>query len=104
MNEELPPDSFNKDNDNAESDRHIPIEEAESQVSKNRQRIIGAGFATIILGIIGSGLWDMVVKPGVTGFGRFTLSLFTLGSVTLRNAAYSSAALDPTPLPALMIF
>jgi hypothetical protein len=57
----------------------------------------------LILGIIGSTLYDLLVKPGLTSFGRFVLNVVTLGSTTLKNAAYSSAALDPTPISALVL-
>lgn len=57
----------------------------------------------LILGIIGSTLYDLLVKPGLTNFGRFILDAITLGSESLKNAAYSSAALDPTPISGLVL-
>ena len=57
----------------------------------------------ILLGIVGSTVYDLLVKPGITSFGRFILDIITLGSTTLRNAAYSSAALDPTPVTSLVL-
>ena len=57
----------------------------------------------VLLGIVGSTLYDLLVKPGLSSFGRFCLDVVTLGSATARNAAYSSAALDPTPVTSLYI-
>lgn len=57
----------------------------------------------LFLGLVGSLLYDLVVKPGLSSVGRLSLSLITLGSRSLRDAAYSSAALDPTPTSALIL-
>lgn len=57
----------------------------------------------LLLGIVGSTLYDLLVKPGLTSVGRFVLEIITLGSTSLRDSAYSSAALDPTPLSALFL-
>lgn len=61
--------------------------------------IVGA----VLLGVIGSTIYDLIVKPGLSTFGRFILNLLTLGSKNLQDAAYSSAALDPTPISSLLI-
>src|SRR5205807_1241025 len=58
---------------------------------------------TIILGAIGSGVWDSLAKPGLSRFGRIILNTVTLGSESARDSAYSSAALDPTPIAPLLI-
>ena len=57
----------------------------------------------LLLGIVGSTVYDLLVKPGITSFGRFILDVISLGSSTLRDASYSSAALDPTPVSALVM-
>ena len=44
-----------------------------------------------------------MVKPGITKVGRLILDIFTLGSIALKDAAYSSAALDPTSLSGLAL-
>jgi hypothetical protein len=66
----------------------------------------GAVFAllgAIAIGVIGSGLWDMLAKPGLGRLGRLFLTLVTLGSESARSQAYADAALDPTPLPSLIL-
>ena len=55
------------------------------------------------MGLISTGLWDLLFKPGLTHVGRVFLTVITLGSETMRDGAYASAALDPTPLPSLML-
>lgn len=57
----------------------------------------------LVLGIVGSTLYDLLVKPGLTSAGRQILDAITFGSVTLKNAAYSSAAIDPTPVTSLVL-
>lgn len=66
--------------------------------------VIGGIALTLILSVIGSGLWDLLFKPGITVVGRTLLAIATFGSETIRDLAYASAALDPTPLPALSVF
>src|SRR5438093_12386009 len=55
----------------------------------------GAVLGTIVLGAIGSGVWEMVARPGVSKFGHFVLFLFTFGSQRLKDVAYAAASLDP---------
>lgn len=66
--------------------------------------VVGALVSALMVGIVSSGLWDLLFRPGVTHAGRVALSLVTLGSETIRDQAYASAALDPTPIPALLLF
>lgn len=61
--------------------------------------ILGA----IILGAIGSGVWNLLFEPGLNRGKRILLSIVTLGSSTARDQAYQSAALDPTPIPTLIL-
>lgn len=68
----------------------------------NPKTVIGTLLLTLALGVISSALWDFLFKPGFTEFGRVALSTLTLGSATIKNFSYASAALDPTPLPALL--
>ena len=60
-------------------------------------------FGIIIIGIIVSLLYDLVVKPGLSQFGRIILNAITFGSTTIRDYAYSQAALDPTSVSALIL-
>lgn len=64
-------------------------------------RTIAAILGTVLAGAIGSGVWDVIAKPGITRAGRFLLTVLTLGSKTVRDTPYSSAALNPYSLPAL---
>ncbi|MGL1931372.1 MAG: hypothetical protein OCC45_06380 [Desulfotalea sp.] len=43
---------------------------------------------TIILGAIGSGLWDIAIKPICKVFSRYILKFCTLGLAKLRNPIY----------------
>src|SRR2546423_480145 len=71
-------------------------------IQDRRKSVVWAILGAIILGAIGSGLWDMLAKPGLGTVGRLLLNIVTLGSKTIRDAAYSSAALNPTALPSLI--
>ncbi len=57
----------------------------------------------VLLGIIGSTLYDLLVKPGLTKFGRFALDVLTLGSKRLLDSSYASASLDPNPVTGLLL-
>jgi hypothetical protein len=74
--------------------------------SKHSNKVRGAlltALGAVMLGALGSGLWDILAKPGLSRLGRFFLGLITLGSERVRDAAYTSAALDPSPLPPLLL-
>jgi len=58
---------------------------------------------TIVLGTIGSGVWDIIAKPGLSRIARSALSTVTLGSARIRDGAYASAALDASPLTSLVL-
>jgi 4-amino-4-deoxy-L-arabinose transferase-like glycosyltransferase len=57
----------------------------------------------VILGIVGSTLYDLIVKPGLTGVGRLVLNVLTLGSQRLLDSVYAAASLDPTPVTGLLL-
>lgn len=50
----------------------------------------------LLMGVIGSSLYDMAIKPGIGSVGKYFLTVVTLGSESIRNSVYASAALDPT--------
>lgn len=78
-------------------------DEAKTSTRSKLRRVAVAVASALILGAAGSGLWEMLFKPGLGRLGRFLLNLATLGSVTIRDFAYQSAALDPTPLASLQL-
>src|SRR5258706_15731169 len=53
--------------------------------------------------VVGAALWEEIARPGLSRFGRLLLSIATFGSVKIRDSAYASAALDPTPLAPLVL-
>jgi len=57
----------------------------------------------IVIGVIGSAIYDALVKPSFGVVSNFLFGVFTLGSQQMKDAAYSSAALDPSGLPSLMV-
>lgn len=57
----------------------------------------------IVIGVIGSAIYDAIVKPGFGVVSKFLFGVFTLGSQRMKDSTYSNAALDPSSLPSLMI-
>jgi len=53
---------------------------------------------TLLLGAFGSGLWDLVFKPGIGSVGQLALELFSY----MDKAVFASAALDPQPISGLI--
>ena len=47
---------------------------------------------TLLLGALGSGLWEAVVKPSMVWFGTFMLDIATLGLSSLRDGMYLEVA------------
>jgi hypothetical protein len=46
----------------------------------------------LLVGALGSGLWEIGIKPAGTWIGRATLDVVTLGSSQLKDAVYLEAA------------
>lgn len=59
--------------------------------------ILGA----IIIGLITSGLYDLIVKPGISSMADWSYNFISIFSDKIENAPFSSAALNPTSLPDL---
>jgi hypothetical protein len=55
----------------------------------------------VTIGIIASGLYDLVVKPGINFVTDWSYNLISFFSETIENSPFSSAALDPTIVPSL---
>lgn len=56
------------------------------------------------LGLLGSTLYDALLKPGFGVFTEKLTNFLTFGSQKLVDAPYASAAYDPTALPSLVLF
>lgn len=59
---------------------------------------------TIVIGAIGSGLWDVCAKPVLFGTGRALLNLITFGSTAVKDSAYADAAMDQTAIMSLQLY
>ncbi|MGX9554978.1 hypothetical protein [Pseudomonas sp. CFBP 5750] len=58
----------------------------------------------IFIGVVGSAIYDAVVKPGFNIVSKVFFDLITFGSQTVKDYAFSNAALDPTALPSMLIY
>jgi hypothetical protein len=56
------------------------------------KKVVLGLIATIILGAVGSGLWDLAGKPATQWFGQAILTGATLGSSAIKDATYREAA------------
>lgn len=56
-------------------------------------RWILAILGTIVLGALGSGLWEVLVKPGLAWAGGAVLTISTLGLDSLRDQIYADVAI-----------
>lgn len=54
---------------------------------------------TLVLGAIGSGIWEVLFRPGLSRIGEYLISI----SEKADHTVYQSAALDPTPIPSLIL-
>lgn len=57
----------------------------------------------LLLGFIGSMIYDVLVRPSLSDIGRHALNFVTFGSEIIRDIAYESAAADPQPATPLFI-
>ncbi len=60
--------------------------------------IVGA----LTIGIVASGLYDLLVRPGINYVADWSFTFISIFSETIENSPFSSAALDPTSLPSLL--
>jgi hypothetical protein len=66
----------------------------------SRAAKVGLGvIGTLVLGAIGSGIWEILFRPGLTHFGNFITSV----SAIADRVVYTTAALDPTPVSSLVV-
>jgi len=59
---------------------------------------------TILIGAIGSGLWEIGIKPSLIWSGQLALDIITFGSTAAKDNAYKAAALDQTSIPAARLY
>lgn len=67
------------------------------------RRIAGPLAGAIVVGVIGSGVWDVIAKPGLSRAGTALIRAVTFGSTAVRDLPFSSAALNPYPLASLVM-
>lgn len=70
-----------------------------SNINRNGKGLVVTVVSAIILGAIGSGIWEIMFKPGLSSLGAF----FSNMSVDFNNNIFASAALNPQPLPGLIL-
>jgi hypothetical protein len=61
-----------------------------------------AAVGAVVVGAVGSGVWELLLQPGLSKGGRLALDVITLGSTAIKDAAYGSAALNPYPVAPLL--
>jgi hypothetical protein len=67
------------------------------------KRIVLGVLGTIVLGAIGSGLWELAGKPATLRLGQLLLTGATLGSTAIKDSIYVEAAKGPHEATSLLI-
>ncbi|MCR9117637.1 MAG: hypothetical protein NXI22_11895 [bacterium] len=62
-----------------------------------------AFFGTIIVGAIGSGFWEICIRPSGWWIFQGFMFVVTFGSDSIRDSAYASAALDQSAIPSMCV-
>lgn len=57
----------------------------------------------LLFGVVGSALYDFLVKPGINIFAETLFNVLTLGSQQVKDYSFNTSALDPTSIPALIL-
>ena len=63
-----------------------------SEILKNTLKIVGGVVATIVLGAIGSGLWERFLGPFLDWLTRQTVGVLAWGHASYRDSIYENAA------------
>ncbi|MGB8479205.1 MAG: hypothetical protein WCE63_10225 [Acidobacteriaceae bacterium] len=61
------------------------------QLSRWKKLILWS-IGSLILGALGSGLWELALKPGGQWIAKAILTVATLGSISLKDGVYRQAA------------
>ena len=56
-----------------------------------------------LLGIAVSALYDLIIKPGLNGISRVAFDTVTFSSQRIKDYSFSTAALDPTAIPSILL-
>jgi len=70
--------------------------------SAKRRWLLGIA-GTVALGAVGSGLWDVMLKPSFWWLGRWLLTIVTLGLSSVKDGIYRDVAKGHHELPSLYI-
>lgn len=73
------------------------------QLTTTRKVVVAVG-ATIVLGAVGSGVWELVFSPSVSWLGRNLLTLVTLGLDSVSDAIYTDVAKGHHEQPSLAVY
>ena len=55
-------------------------------------KVVGAGIATILLGAVGSGVWEKLLAPGLKNLSEFTTKFLSSLSQSYSDSIYSRAS------------
>lgn len=73
------------------------------QITPTLKVVLGVA-ATIVLGAVGSGVWELVFSPSFTWLGRSLLTVVTLGLESVSDAIYVDVAKGHHELPSLIVY
>jgi hypothetical protein len=59
---------------------------------------------TVVLGAVGSGVWEWLLKPALTGTSDLVLSIATLGVQSFKDSLYKDIALGFREEPSLRLY
>ena len=77
----------------------MPDPSQSAQLKRSRLRgAVGGVLVALLLGAIGSGIWDLLFRPGLSRVAGVVTGTWSRAD----NAVFSSAALDPRSLPDLI--
>jgi hypothetical protein len=76
------------------------------EIKKNKSvvKIVVSIIVTVLLGAVGSGVWEALGKPAFNSLSILVLNLVSLGSESLNSRAYQEAALTPHAQSGLIIW
>lgn len=77
----------------------MSIPQPETTTTPIRKRVFAGVASTLFLGAIGSGVWEVLFRPGLSWIGGQLSSI----SNRFESQIYLTAALDPQPLPGLLL-
>lgn len=77
--------------------------ESTNEISLFNKKAPATIIGVLLFAVVGSALYDFLIKPGINIFSNTLFNFLTFGSQSIKDYSFNTAALDPTSMPSLVL-